>query len=329
MAGRSISVSSRATRTVSFWRCRPRAPGRSVFLSMRATSRTTTCDISSTRTTSSLKGSCSSGRRGSNTKTRSSHIASMTRSRLLEAARHLASRDRDLRRILKLHRPTPLWARKPGFRTLIQIILEQQVSLASARAVFRRLARVDGARREHRRVLATVAVGGGQDDVAALPRGALQRKRHHACKEGAMTDVRSPSMTGEPINDAGEYGSPDGMGTLPRLGVLVADALRYWELRRLVYNFVLGVVVVAHLASAWPASMSFLKVENLLGLFILAVLANVAYCAAYVADLFVQLSGLRAAWLRWRWLLLALGTAFAAVLTHFFSQGMFTASFND
>src|SRR5256712_5204167 len=141
MAGRSISVSSRATRTVSFWRCRPRAPGRSVFLSMRATSRTTTCDISSTRTTSSLKGSCSSGRRGSNTKTRSSHIASMTRSRLLEAARHLASRDRDLRRILKLHGPPPLWARKPGFRTLIQIILEQQVSLASARAMFRRLTR--------------------------------------------------------------------------------------------------------------------------------------------------------------------------------------------
>ena len=32
-----------------------------------------------------------------------------------------------------------MWARKPGFRTLIQIILEQQVSLVSARAMFRRL----------------------------------------------------------------------------------------------------------------------------------------------------------------------------------------------
>src|SRR2546422_485764 len=141
MAGRSISMSSRSTRTVSYCRCRPRAPGRSVFLSMRATSRTTTCDISSTRTTSSLKGSCSSGRRGSNTKPRSSHIASMTHRRLLEAARHLASRDRDLRRVLKAHGPPPLWARRPGFRTLIQIILEQQVSLASARAIFRRLGR--------------------------------------------------------------------------------------------------------------------------------------------------------------------------------------------
>lgn len=32
-----------------------------------------------------------------------------------------------------------MWARKPGFATLIQIILEQQVSLASAAAMFNRL----------------------------------------------------------------------------------------------------------------------------------------------------------------------------------------------
>jgi DNA-3-methyladenine glycosylase II len=32
-----------------------------------------------------------------------------------------------------------MWEREPGFPTLIQIILEQQVSLASARAVFNRL----------------------------------------------------------------------------------------------------------------------------------------------------------------------------------------------
>ncbi len=33
----------------------------------------------------------------------------------------------------------PLWARKPGFPTLVHIILEQQVSLASARAAFDKL----------------------------------------------------------------------------------------------------------------------------------------------------------------------------------------------
>jgi DNA-3-methyladenine glycosylase II len=35
--------------------------------------------------------------------------------------------------------PPPLWARRPGFATLLRIILEQQVSLASARALFLRL----------------------------------------------------------------------------------------------------------------------------------------------------------------------------------------------
>lgn len=33
----------------------------------------------------------------------------------------------------------PLWGRAPGFETLLRIILEQQVSLASANALRRRL----------------------------------------------------------------------------------------------------------------------------------------------------------------------------------------------
>jgi hypothetical protein len=37
-------------------------------------------------------------------------------------------------------------------------------------------------------------------------------------------------------------------------------------------------------------------VNVLLGLFFLAVLANVCYCAVYVVDFFVQFSGLREAW---------------------------------
>lgn len=34
----------------------------------------------------------------------------------------------------------PLWARRPGFASLLRIILEQQVSLASAQAIYHRLA---------------------------------------------------------------------------------------------------------------------------------------------------------------------------------------------
>jgi DNA-3-methyladenine glycosylase II len=58
---------------------------------------------------------------------------------LARAAKHLARRDKDLTFILKSYGPPPLWGRRPGFSTLIQIILEQQVSLASAASMFARL----------------------------------------------------------------------------------------------------------------------------------------------------------------------------------------------
>jgi DNA-3-methyladenine glycosylase II len=63
----------------------------------------------------------------------------VTEETIAESARALAERDKDLAGILKRLGPPPLWARKPGFATLVHIILEQQVSLASARAAFDRL----------------------------------------------------------------------------------------------------------------------------------------------------------------------------------------------
>jgi DNA-3-methyladenine glycosylase II len=58
---------------------------------------------------------------------------------LATAARQLATRDKDLAIILEACGAPPMWARKPGFSTLVQIILEQQVSLASAASIFARL----------------------------------------------------------------------------------------------------------------------------------------------------------------------------------------------
>lgn len=54
----------------------------------------------------------------------------------------LAEHDPDLARILTEIGQPPLWSRAPGFPTLIYIILEQQVSLASAKAAYNRLLRV-------------------------------------------------------------------------------------------------------------------------------------------------------------------------------------------
>jgi DNA-3-methyladenine glycosylase II len=63
----------------------------------------------------------------------------LTEERLAHGVRVLSERDPDLARILADLGPPPMWAREPGFPTLIHIILEQQVSLASARAAYERL----------------------------------------------------------------------------------------------------------------------------------------------------------------------------------------------
>ena len=55
------------------------------------------------------------------------------------AALHLAQRDPHLALVFTKNGPPPLWARRPGFTTLIQIILEQQISLSSAASMLRRL----------------------------------------------------------------------------------------------------------------------------------------------------------------------------------------------
>lgn len=52
---------------------------------------------------------------------------------------HLAKKDTHLKQILQLHGYPPMWQRKPNFETLIHIILEQQVSLASAKAALNKL----------------------------------------------------------------------------------------------------------------------------------------------------------------------------------------------
>ena len=118
-------------------------------------------------------------------------------------------------------------------------------------------------------------------------------------------------------------GSADGF--FARLSTYAANALRYWEPRRLIYNAVLAAVVAAEYVLALPGSRTQLTLDTVLALFLLAVLANIAYCAAYAADLFVQFAGLDRPWRRGRLILLIVGTAFAATITHFLMSGFFTS----
>ena len=64
---------------------------------------------------------------------------------LLAACQELAHRCPHMAAVLERHGTAPLWGREPGFATLVRIILEQQVSLASAKACFDKLERHLGA----------------------------------------------------------------------------------------------------------------------------------------------------------------------------------------
>jgi DNA-3-methyladenine glycosylase II len=63
----------------------------------------------------------------------------LTRVSLSAGARQLAASDPDLGDVIRRLGEPPMWGRRPGFATLIQIILEQQVSLAAARTAYRRI----------------------------------------------------------------------------------------------------------------------------------------------------------------------------------------------
>jgi len=66
-------------------------------------------------------------------------VKPLTQKTLALAARELAARDETLAAIHATYGDPPLWRRATGFQTLAHIILEQQVSLKSAKAMLNRL----------------------------------------------------------------------------------------------------------------------------------------------------------------------------------------------
>jgi hypothetical protein len=105
----------------------------------------------------------------------------------------------------------------------------------------------------------------------------------------------------------------------------ITNAIRFWERKRIIYNAVLAAIVLAYFVVNLPNSTERITAGLLQTLFVMAVLANIAFCAVYPVDVFVQLSSFRETWLRRRWMLFAIGVVFAAVIARFISQTMFTA----
>ena len=106
------------------------------------------------------------------------------------------------------------------------------------------------------------------------------------------------------------------------LRTALSSAISYWEPRRILYNSVLAAVVVLLYVLNLPGSKAALTLDTVELLVVLAVLANVAYCAAYPPDVLMQMSQYRETWLKRRWVLLSIGLLFAAIITNFMSRGL-------
>jgi hypothetical protein len=98
---------------------------------------------------------------------------------------------------------------------------------------------------------------------------------------------------------------------------LLADAVRFWEPRRLLYNLLLTIVVGLWLVGSWPHFRPALTWPTLIPLSFLAFLANVCYSAAYLVDIPMQSSSPCTTRNRLRWALWLIGTLFAILLENY------------
>jgi hypothetical protein len=96
-----------------------------------------------------------------------------------------------------------------------------------------------------------------------------------------------------------------------------AEAIRYWEPRRLIYNLVLTAVCAAWIVVTWPHFRPALTLTSLFLLSVLALFANICYCAAYLVEIPFQQSSPGPVRRRLRWALWLAGTLFAIVLTNY------------
>ena len=98
---------------------------------------------------------------------------------------------------------------------------------------------------------------------------------------------------------------------------ILTDAIRFWEKRRIAYNVALTAVVFGWLGLTWPHFREAIALPTLGLLLVLAVLANICYTAAYIADIPMQVSAFRSNWRRWRWGLWLAGTLFAILIENY------------
>jgi hypothetical protein len=97
----------------------------------------------------------------------------------------------------------------------------------------------------------------------------------------------------------------------------VADAVRYWEVRRVIYNAALVAVCAVWVLATWPHFRAAFAWWALPPMAFLALVANVCYSLAYLVDIPMQQSSLATVWRNRRWGLWVAGTVFAIVLANY------------
>ena len=94
-------------------------------------------------------------------------------------------------------------------------------------------------------------------------------------------------------------------------------AARFWEPRRWLYNLLLFVVVVIWVTKTWPHFRPAMNLEGLGVAVVLGLLANVCYCAGYLAEILIQNATSTASWNRERWAIWVAGTLLAILFENY------------
>lgn len=99
----------------------------------------------------------------------------------------------------------------------------------------------------------------------------------------------------------------------PRFG----EAVRFWEPRRVWFNAAQFVVVLLWVGLSWPHFRPALTLEALGKMLVLALLANVCYCAGYLVEVVLQAVSSDIARRRFRWAVWILGMLFALLIENY------------
>jgi len=95
------------------------------------------------------------------------------------------------------------------------------------------------------------------------------------------------------------------------------DARRFWERRRLEYNAVLAGIVLVWLVATWPHFRPALNLIALGQMLVLALLANLCFSAAYLADFLAQGLLPQNLWRGLRWTVFVLGMLLAILVENY------------